>query len=103
MDGHDAIGESEQTRSLRTPSSEPLPSERNVTAAQNRSPSRKRPRLDSGSRPARSMSADRSVSALDRAAGGDNDSAMHDDSRPLTPTSNDTPVLKPAPTPSRVT
>ncbi|KIW02063.1 uncharacterized protein PV09_06560 [Verruconis gallopava] len=105
MDDHDAIGETEQTRPLRAPCLESLLAERDVKAgtAQNRSPSRKRPRLDSGSRSIRSGSADRSLSAPDKAVGADNDSAMSVDSQPLTPTSNGTPTTGPALTPSRVT
>jgi hypothetical protein len=104
MDSHDAIVESEQTRSLRAPSSEPLLTHRDVSGdSKNRSPSRKRPRLDSGSRIARSMSADQALSSLDKAAGVDHDSTMQIDSRAATPNSDGTPTMKPVLTPSRVT
>jgi hypothetical protein len=104
MGSNDAIGEGEQTRSLRAPSSEPSLTHRDVSGSQNRSPSRKRPRLDSGSRAARSMSADRALSiAAGKAADADDDSTMQLDGRPATPKLNDTPTLKPILTPSRVT
>lgn len=81
MAGHDAIEEIEQTPSLHETSS------------------RKRPRLDSGSR---SVSADRTISSLlDKAAMGDTD--MDGDDRPVTPQPGAAPAQKVAGTPSRVT
>ena len=103
MASHDAIGESEQTPSLRAPSSEPSLTHRDVIGAQNRSPSRKRPRLDSGSGIARSMSADQAISSLDEAVGDTGDNTMDVDSRFATPETQHSSPNKPAGTPSKVT
>jgi hypothetical protein len=104
MASHDAISESEQTRSLRAPSSEPSLIQRDVIGAQNRSPSRKRPRLDSGSRVARSLSADRALSSLDKAAAAEGDDTTMDvDTRPSTPRADEVPPVRHPMTPSRVT
>lgn len=104
MASHDAINDSEQTRSLRAPSSEPILTQRDVVGAQNRSPSRKRPRLDSGSRTARSMSADQPLSSLDKAAGEEGDDlAMEVDSETRTPELDDSLLVANAVTPSKVT
>lgn len=103
VDANDAIVERGQTRSLRAPSSEPSLNHRAASGGQHRSPSRKRPRLDSGSRTARSKSADRAPSTSSKAASTDTDSTMQDDSRPITPANEDTSATKSAITPSRVT
>ena len=103
---YDAIagGPTEQTQSLRAPSLEPSLDPRDTLGAQNRSPSRKRPRLDSGSRTARSESADRALSSLDKAVGDESDTTIMDvDNAMATPEPDDAVPSVPAATPSRVT
>lgn len=105
MDNHDAISEGEQptTRSLRAKSSEPSLSHWDGAGDKNRSPSRKRPRLDSGSRSTRSMSADDVFPSLDKAAGVENIFLKKTHDRPTTPPSKQANGMTPVLTPSRVT
>jgi hypothetical protein len=49
------------------------------------------------------MSADQALSTVDQAVGTNNDTTMQVDDRAVTPTSSETPTVKPALTPSRVT
>jgi len=101
MASHDAINDSEQTPSLRDANLNPSLAHREVVGAQNRSPSRKRPRLDSGS--SRSMSADRTFSSLDKAATSEGDTTMDIDSTVRTPEPEIIAPEKSAATPSKVT
>jgi hypothetical protein len=104
---HDSIigGPLEQTQSLRAPSFEASAEARETNGAQNRSPSRKRQRLDNSSRTSRSESADRTLSSLDKAVAEmrSDGAVMEVDNSPATPDAGDTSPIVPAATPSRVT
>lgn len=103
MASHDAIGESEQTPSLHAQSSEPSLMHHDVIGAQNRSPSRKRPRLDSGSETTQSVSADLVLASPHKSVEAETDNTMEIDCRPVTPESRQTIAKKPTGTPSKVT